>query len=224
MKAVASRWGVTLIEPYVDVYPGNAVYRCALRDGIPAVIKSEPPRPSDDEFLTGIDALIQYSGLGMVRVLEVARDERMILMELVVPGGPLWDVPISQALEVVASVTAKIRKAPPEPDPFPPVAAYHRAWPNHRRLYGGAGPIDHDLLEIGEWLFLQLCETSAEPVVLHGDLHYGNILSSDREGWLAIDPKGLSGEPCYELGAVLRSRIDELYASPDPIPRDEAAR
>ncbi|MGH2377233.1 MAG: aminoglycoside phosphotransferase family protein [Candidatus Limnocylindria bacterium] len=214
---VAARWGVTLLEPYPDVYPGNLVYRCALRDGTPAVIKHEPPRTRDDEFPTGIDALIHYGGRGMVRLLEVAREERVILTERVVPGRPLWEVPMPESLEAIASVMSKLRKALPDPNLFPSVAAYYRAWPNHRRLYGGSGPIDRDLFDIGEQLFLELCDASAGPVVLHGDLHYGNVLSSDREGWLAIDPKGLSGEPCYEVGALFRNRIDELYASSDPI-------
>lgn len=211
------RWGVTLLEPYPNVYPGNVVYRCALPDGTPAVIKTEPARSSDDEFPSGINALVHYGGRGMVRVFEVAREERVILMELVVPGRALWDARISETLEAIASVMTKLRKVPPDPNTFPSVAAYHRAWPNHRRLYGGPGPIEADLFDIGERLFLELCETSASPVVLHGDLHYGNVLSSDREGWLAIDPKGLSGEPCYEVGALFRNRVDELYASSDPI-------
>lgn len=209
-------WGITLGEPYVDVYPDNLVYRCTFRDGTPAVLKTEPERPGEDEFLTGIDALVLYAGRGMVRVLEVARDERIVLMELVVPGEPLWHAPIDRALEAAASVMAKLRMEPPDRDSFPDLRAYHRAWPNHVRLYGGPGPIDADLFEIGERLFLELCDSSAAPVVLHGDLHYGNVLSSDRDGWLAIDPKGVSGEPCYEVGDLYRNRVDELYETSHP--------
>jgi streptomycin 6-kinase len=211
------RWGVALGEPYVDVYPGNLVYRCTLRDGTPAAIKTEPDRAPNDEFLTGVDALVFYGGRGMVRVLEVAREDRIVLMERVVPGKTLWHAPIDPALEAVASVMSKLRGAPPKGHSFPHVRAYHRAWPNHLRLYSGAGPIDADLLEIAERLFIELCESSAKPVVLHGDLHYGNVLSSDREGWLAIDPKGVIGEPCYEVGDLFRNRIDELYESSDPV-------
>ncbi|MGH2491732.1 MAG: aminoglycoside phosphotransferase family protein [Candidatus Limnocylindria bacterium] len=217
LARAVDRWGITLGEPYLDVYPDNLVYRCRLRDGTPAVIKSEPDRGGDDEFLTGIDAMVLYAGRGMVRVLEVARDERIVLMERVVPGETLWQAPIDQALEAVGSVMAKLRMEPPDRHTFPDVRAYHRAWPNHVRLYGGAGPIDADLFEIGERLFVELCDSSSAPVVLHGDLHYGNVLSSDRDGWLAIDPKGVSGEPCYEVGDVFRNRVEELYETPDPV-------
>lgn len=217
LARVADRWGVTLGQPFVDVYPGNLVYRCTLSDGTPAVIRSEPERPGDDEFMTGVDALILYGGRGMARVLDVDRHERVVLIEQVVPGTPLWHEPIDRALAAVASVMAKLRRAPPASSTFPAVRDYHRAWPNHIRLYDGHGPIDADLFEHGERLFLELCDGSAAPVVLHGDLHYGNVLRSDRERWLAIDPKGVIGEPCYEVGDVFRNRVDELYETPDPV-------
>ncbi len=211
------RWALTLGEPYPDVYPGNFVCRCILPDGTQAVIKTEPEHGDEDEFLGGMDALVLYGGRGMVRVLELARDERIVLMELVVPGEAVWREPIDRALDAVASVMQNLRMAPPPGHSFPDVRAYHRAWPNNIRIYGGPGPIDADLFEIGEKLFLELCDTSAAHVVLHGDLHYGNVLRSDRESWLAIDPKGVTGEPCYEVGDLFRNRIDELYEASDPV-------
>jgi streptomycin 6-kinase len=217
LARVVERWGVTLSERYADVYPGNLVYRCTLQDGTPGVIKAEPERAADDEFVTAIDALLLYAGQGMVRVLDIARDERVLLMERVVPGEPVWRAPITEALEALASVMAQLRRPPPGQHTFPDVRGYHRAWPNHRRLYGGPGPIDADLFEIGERLFLELCDESAAHVVLHGDLHYGNVLSSQRERWLAIDPKGVCGEPCYEVGDAFRNRVDELYRASDPV-------
>jgi streptomycin 6-kinase len=211
------RWGLTLGEPYPDVYPGNFVCRCSLADGTRAVIKTEPERGDGDEFLSGIEALLLYGGRGMVRVLELVRAERVVLMEIVEPGATTWREPIDRALEAVASVTRMLRKAPPPDGGFPDVRSYLRAWPNHGRLYGGPGPIDVDLFETGERLFVELCDTSAAPVVLHGDLHFGNVLRSERESWLAIDPKGVIGEPCYEVGDVFRNRVDELYQGSDPI-------
>jgi streptomycin 6-kinase len=214
LRWAVDRCGLTLGEPYADVYPGNLVCRCMLPDGTPVVVKTEPDRGAEDEFVAGIDALVLYDGHGMVRVLEAERDERVVLMELVRPGTTLWQAPIDMALEAAAAVMSKLRR--PAGSEFPDVRAYQRAWPNHLRLYGGPGPIDADLFGLGEQLFQDLCDSSAAPVVLHGDLHYGNVLSSDREGWLAIDPKGLTGEPCYEVGALLRNRVDELYESSHP--------
>ena len=56
----------------------------------------------------------------------------------------------------------------------------------------------------------------APPVVLHGDLHHFNILAAERQPWLAIDPKGVVGEPVYETGALLRNPWPDLLSLPDP--------
>jgi streptomycin 6-kinase len=47
-------------------------------------------------------------------------------------------------------------------------------------------------------------------VLVHGDLHYENVLAADREPWLAIDPKPMSGDPHYEPAPMLWNRMDEL--------------
>lgn len=39
-------------------------------------------------------------------------------------------------------------------------------------------------------------------VVLHGDLHHGNILDFGTKGWLAIDPKGLVGERGFDYANI----------------------
>ena len=51
------------------------------------------------------------------------------------------------------------------------------------------------------------------------DLHHGNILTSAREPWLAIDPKGALGEPVCETGPLLLNALptDRERASIQPI-------
>jgi streptomycin 6-kinase len=44
--------------------------------------------------------------------------------------------------------------------------------------------------------------------LLHWDLHFGNVLASGREPWLAIDPKPLAGDPGFELWPALGNRFE----------------
>jgi streptomycin 6-kinase len=46
--------------------------------------------------------------------------------------------------------------------------------------------------------------------LVHGDLHYANVLLSEAGDWLAIDPKPLSGDPHYEVAPMLWNRFGEL--------------
>src|SRR4029079_19726764 len=80
----------------------------------------------------------------------------------------------------------------------------------------GTGPFPTSLVEQVEALFAELLASAAEPALLHGDLHHGNILADGPRSWRANDPKGLVGEPAYEAGALLRNPLPELLAWPDP--------
>jgi streptomycin 6-kinase len=50
---------------------------------------------------------------------------------------------------------------------------------------------------------------------IHGDLHYDNVLAGEREPWIVIDPKPMSGDPHYEVAPLLWNRWDEIVASGD---------
>lgn len=60
----------------------------------------------------------------------------------------------------------------------------------------------------------QLLRTAIPDVFLHGDLHHDNILQNG-ENWLAIDPKGVIGEPAYEVAAFIRNPMPELLTHDD---------
>jgi streptomycin 6-kinase len=47
--------------------------------------------------------------------------------------------------------------------------------------------------------------TQPESVLVHQDLHGGNVLAAQREPWLAIDPKPVAGERAFALAPVVRS-------------------
>lgn len=51
--------------------------------------------------------------------------------------------------------------------------------------------------------------------VVHGDLHDLNVMGRDDE-WVAIDPKGYNGDPCYEPAPLLWHRWADVEASPNP--------
>lgn len=59
-----------------------------------------------------------------------------------------------------------------------------------------------------------LLDSQDDAVLLHGDLHHGNILYCRKRGWIAIDPKGIIGEPAYEVGAFIRNPMPNLLRSP----------
>jgi streptomycin 6-kinase len=69
--------------------------------------------------------------------------------------------------------------------------------------------IPHKLLTASKECALRLFAQSTTSVLLHGDLHHDNILH-DGNAWVAIDPKGLIGDPAYEIAPLLCNPIDKF--------------
>lgn len=59
-------------------------------------------------------------------------------------------------------------------------------------------------------------------VVLHGDIHHGNILDFGPRGWLAIDPKGLFGERDFDFVNLFRNPDEATAFSPGRFARQLA--
>ena len=207
-----ARWRLELFDPFPNL-SFNYVVPGKMRDGAEIVLKIGVPE--NKELLTEMAALSLYNGKGMVRLIDAAPQEGVFLLERILPGVPLTREPDDAVATLIAAQTMqKIRLGVPEQHPFPSVAKW---WDGLRRLRnrfaGGAGPLPEQLVSRAEDLSTQLLSSSPAEVVLHGDLHHDNILSSSREGWVAIDPKGVVGEPCYEVGAFMRNPI-ELFTKP----------
>lgn len=63
----------------------------------------------------------------------------------------------------------------------------------------------------------KLIENTKTTTILHGDIHHENILHSSQKGWIAIDPRGIHGDPHYEVANCFNNppRCDDLIKNPE---------
>jgi streptomycin 6-kinase len=209
----AERWALTLEPPYT--LSDNYVAPAVRADGTPVVLKVGWP---GQELRTEIAALRLYDGHGIARLLDADRDWGALLLERLIPGTMLSEVPDdAEATRIAAGVMRQLWRPLPPDHGFRSVADWAAGLGKLRPYFGGGtGPLPVALVERAEALFAALLPSMAAPVLLHGDLHHWNILAAQREPWLALDPKGIVGEPAYEVGALLRNQIPRLLAMPDP--------
>lgn len=205
----AERWSLTVHEPFPNL-SFNVVLPVTRADGSPAVLKLG--FPTDREFQHEIAALTAFNDHGMVRLLASDPARAVMLLERVTPGTPLTTLDDdAAATAIAANLLRDFWPSPPPGHTFPSVSDWGRGFARMReRFAGGSGPIPPRLADQAERLFADLAQTQAPPVLLHGDLHHDNILDSGAGRWVAIDPKGVIGEPAYELGAFLRNPVARL--------------
>jgi streptomycin 6-kinase len=200
------RWSLVAAPPVPNL-SYNYVAPAVRSDGTSVILKLGVP---SREFGTEIAALRLYDGRGCGRLLDADADLGIMLLERLTPGTPLADLDDDEAATAVAAEVMRQLWRPAPPDhPFPTVAGWAEGLQRLRAEFdGGVGPFPLRIVEKAERLFADLLGSMETPVLLHGDLHHWNILAADRQPWLAIDPKGIVGEPAYEVGALLRNKLD----------------
>ena len=195
---VATHWGLTLGEPYTPGFCGHVV-RATTADGEPAVLKVYfPDRESEQEP----DALEAWDGDGAIRLLRRDDERHAMLLERCEPGTFLssWD---GDRLGVLIDLLPRLWQASPEG--FHTLVDEVEHW------------IDERLEPYAAGLARELASTQDELVLAHQDLHGDNVLASDREPWLVIDPKPLAAEREFAIVPIVRSpelghsRRDALY-------------
>lgn len=173
-----------------------------------------------DGFKRESAALMAFSGFGVVEVL--SENNGLLLLEWAVPGVSLkshFPKNDDDAINITTNVIKRLHKAPiPNTHAFPHI----KDW---LALLDSDLKIPAQTLKKARELRDQLLKTAASDVLLHGDLHHDNILqngndksrrsSQSEEGWLVIDPKGVIGEPAYEVAAFIRNPMPELLNQDD---------
>lgn len=173
--------------------------------GRPAVLKvGWPHQEAEHEAL----ALQHWHGRGAVQLLRADPHRWALLLERLDAEdlGETWDV---QACEVVGGLYDGLHV--PAPAQLRLLSGEAARWARELRAVPRGGPIPPRMIEHAASLATDFATDEAtDGRLVHTDLHYGNVLAGDREPWLAIDPKPLSGDPHVELAPMLWNRFDEL--------------
>lgn len=176
--------------------------------GRPAVLKVGLP---DDESEHEHLALRRWHGNGAVLMLRAHPRRHALLLERLHPEDltSLWDV---EACEVVAGLYARLH-VPALPQ-LRPLTAYVDRWNAGLAALPKDAPVPRRLVEQAVSLARSfLTDEASTGTLVHGDLHYENVLAGDRERWLVIDPKPMSGDPHYEVAPLLWNRWEEVVGS-----------
>jgi streptomycin 6-kinase len=199
VRLLSARWGLSVGGefPSTPGNLGNFVAPVVLVDGTRAVLKvSRSIRETRQE----IAALRVWNGLGAARLLEADEQLGALLLERVEPGTMLSEVDDDVAVQVAAGVLRQLWQPPPAEHGLRSLEQWCETFERNRRaLSAGEAGFPARLFQHADALRQQLLDSTQQAVALHGDLHHFNVLRSNRSGWLAIDPKGLVGDRCFDV-------------------------
>lgn len=178
-------------------------------------IKAMLKIPVAAEERRGSLLMVCWDGNGSAKVFRY--DENALLMERAVGGRSLKQMVIDgnedEANRTICGVTAKLHAAKCNAiNELIPLPVWFNALKPAADEYGGI------LVECNR-IADRLLSAPAGTVVLHGDIHYENILNSGTRGWVAIDPKGLLGERDFDFANIFCNPDIKTATSPGRLSR-----
>ncbi|TDK26952.1 aminoglycoside resistance protein [Arthrobacter crusticola] len=189
-----------------------------------------------EESRTEPEALTLWDGAGAVRLLAFNAADSVLLLERLDARRPLGSLPLEQTTAIWGALVRRLSLRPDgrsEWAQIPALAPEAETWTDTLPAdWEAAGrPFPRWLLEHA----LETCQVrgavgrrSARDVLVHSDLHYGNILARPTPeagdvaeqpsagGFVAIDPKPLLGDAEYAVAPMLWNRIGDLPAADAP--------
>lgn len=203
----AEKWDLTLGET-TDEIKANYVGYVTRADGSEAVLKVGVPHK---DFSTEMEALGIYEGRGINRLIDKDEDLNAMLLERFSPGKMLSDHPDrDERARAAGEILVNLHKTPPPEG---------HGLPHFREWMQGAFRDTRECADLvrsqpyldqherGQAIMDLLMRPEEPQILLHGDLHHWNILSDETRGWVAIDPKGVIGASCLDVGRWINNAM-----------------
>ena len=207
VERLCSLWGLT-VDPGQPSYGDWNLVLLVHRGSSPCVLKVSGQGSSASSEAAALRA---WNGEGAVLVLASAPEG--LLLERLDPARSLASVPLPEAVAVAGALARRLAvPAPAGVRPLVDVALEFAETVAARNAAVGS-PLPPAWLERARTLAFSLAADPGSTLV-HGDLHYENILAGEREPWLAIDPKPLAGHPERTVAELLWTRVDEVTDIP----------
>jgi len=212
LEGLAKRWSLRIESHFPELSYNYVAPAVRIGSGERCVLKVS--RYFSD-MGNELAALRLWNGRGAARLIEADAAVGAMLLERLDPGNMLVDIAETDddvATRIAADVLRQLWSSVPGDGTrsgLRPLTSWCEAYERTRHaLTQGVEGFPRALFERADDLRQQLLASTTEVTVLHGDLHHYNVLRGRDDAWLAIDPKGLAGDRCFDVCQFFRNPKD----------------
>lgn len=194
----------------IPSYSANLVFTCVSARYGDSVLKiASPYSDLSDEYR----ALLEYDGTAFCRVFAADLENGVMLEERIQPGTPLRDeTSLERRLSIFSSLYRDLHKPSEHPEKYPTYQGWVRKITKYMSTRQDCQELYRHMKKADE-----LCSSIAEQytgkMLLHGDFHHDNILLSQTGGYKIIDPKGVIGDPVWDVPRFILNEFEDQITS-----------
>ncbi|SEO65613.1 aminoglycoside phosphotransferase family protein [Paenibacillus sp. OV219] len=196
IEVYADKWALTSFQ-LVPSYSAKLVFKCYSESYGNAVLKIG--QLSQGVIATELSTLREYGGRRFGRVFDTDIENGVILEECLRPGIPLRnESSLEERLSVFASLFNDLHITPAKADLYPS----YTEWVSKITEYMSKREDCKELyrhMKKAEDICLSVAASYSKQMLLHGDFHHDNILLGDNGKYVIIDPKGVIGDPVFDV-------------------------
>jgi streptomycin 6-kinase len=206
IEVYADLWALSSFQ-LIPSFSANLVFRCISAKYGNAVLKLG--NPSSREIASEFHTLREYEGRRFCSVFEVDLEHGIMLEECVQPGTPLRDEnSLNKRLSVFSSLYNGLHIPPANAKLYPT----YNGWVERITEYMSKR---EDCKEL--YLYMKkahdICASVSaiypQQMLLHGDFHHDNILLGRDGEYRIIDPKGVVGDPVFDVPRFILNEFDD---------------
>ncbi|MCL2752542.1 MAG: aminoglycoside phosphotransferase family protein [Defluviitaleaceae bacterium] len=199
----AEKWNLSNFEQ-IDYYSWSCLFTCISEQYGDCVLKIGSLLELTQ---TEYHLLKDFGGNGLCKIYEADVDNGVLLIERIMPGTQLSDEPSQDArINEFCSLVQKLHKPPANMDKYDT----YMEWVSEITTFIKTRPDYAGLCQKmikAEGICQPLWEKYTDRLLLHGDLHLENILLG-KDGYCAIDPMGVIGDPVFNVTLFILDEID----------------
>ena len=209
-----NRWELSEIEFMPELSNNSLIFYAVSKRYGNVILKILLPDNLDNE----IAVLKIFQGENFCKLYEYSLEDRVYIMERIVPGDTLYEsAPRNKHIEIVGEIFKELHKTELPDSMFPTYSEWFEAGKEGTKDRKDCEEL-YQYLESAERMLSDIRKKYSRNFLLHGDLHHENILKNEKGGYTVIDPKGVIGDPVFDLSRFILDEFrDDLTSEPNDV-------
>lgn len=204
LDTYSKKWKLEILK-MVDYYSANSIFICKSQLFGDAILKiCNPSR----YVLTEVNTLREYNGGKFCRVFDSDIKNGIILEERIKPGVQLkYEKSVEKRIAVFSSLFKGLHIKAENPELY----TTYLEWTENITEYMSKRNDHKDFylyMKKAKDICTVIDSSYSRKMLLHGDFHYDNILLGSDGKYKIIDPKGVIGDPVFDLPRYI---LNEYY-------------